>query len=312
VYQKHVTEFEKMSNISKTAMQVIKDNFYIPKLGIIDILVDKKDNTTKILFELEDKQKIETVVMEFDYGFSICLSTQVGCNMGCKFCASGLLKKVRDLHEYEIVNQLFVANQYINEKFNKNISNVVVMGIGEPFDNYENLKKALKIFTEPFGLGIGARHITVSTCGLIDKILTYAKDFPQCNLAVSLHAPNDTIRNKIMPVNTVYNINKLIGELRKYSKVVNRRITFEYLLLENVNDSKENANELANLLQGLNCYVNIILYNKISEHDFARSKNASQFAKTLKSNNINVTTRLERGLEIEAACGQLRAKYENN
>jgi 23S rRNA (adenine2503-C2)-methyltransferase len=300
-----------MTNLGKETVKIIEQNFFIPKLSIISTLVDKKDDTIKLLFGLEDNQKIETVVMKFDYGFSVCLSTQVGCNMGCKFCASGLLKKVRDLETHEIVNQFYIANQYIYEKYGKNITNIVVMGIGEPFDNYENLKKALKIFMEPFGLGIGARHITVSTCGIIPKILHYAQDFPQCNLAVSLHAPNDAIRNQIMPINQAYNIHALIAQLQKYSAIVNRKITFEYLLLQGVNDSQENAQELARLLKGINCYVNIILYNKISEHDFARSTNASLFAKTLKSNNINVTTRLERGLEIEAACGQLRAKYES-
>ncbi|MDR2846841.1 MAG: 23S rRNA (adenine(2503)-C(2))-methyltransferase RlmN [Mycoplasmataceae bacterium] len=310
VYEKLCTDFDVMSNLSKATIAILKNNFDFNYLQILETYIDPDDETTKFLLETNDKQRIETVIMKFNYGYSICISTQVGCNMGCKFCASGLLKKIRDLSTCEMVLQIITANQYLKKHKNAFISNVVVMGIGEPLDNYENLKRMLKIINEPFGLKLGSRKVTVSTCGLANKILTFAKDFPQTNLAISLHASNDTIRNKIMPIAAVYNIPKLLHTLHEYSAIVNRRITIEYLLLKDINDSSDCAMQLASLLKDLNCYVNLINYNNVSDHNFTRSTNSEQFAKILIANHINTTTRLERGLKINASCGQLRANYE--
>jgi 23S rRNA (adenine2503-C2)-methyltransferase len=299
-----------MSDLGKNTIAILEKKFSFQSLKIIETFIDKNDETTKFLLELTDGQIIETVIMKFSYGYSICISTQVGCNMGCKFCASGLLKKVRNLETMEMVGQIVLANKYLLEKKHAKISNVVVMGIGEPFDNYDNLKQTLTILNNPFGLKLGSRKLTVSTCGLIDKILVFAKDFPQTNLAVSLHAPNDTLRKKIMPIAQTYDLNKLINTLEQYCRIVNRRVTIEYLLLKDINDSKTCALELVSLLKNLNCYVNLINYNNVSDHNFSKSTNSEQFANVLIDNQINTTTRLERGLQINASCGQLRANYK--
>jgi 23S rRNA (adenine2503-C2)-methyltransferase len=250
--------------------------------------------------------------MKFDYGYSVCISTQVGCNMGCKFCASGLLKKIRNLSTDEMVLQILGVNEYLQRNSGAKVSNVVVMGIGEPFDNYENLSNALKIIKENHAIGIGSRHITVSTCGVAPKIIEFGNDFNQINLAISLHAPNNEIRDKIMPVNKAYPLQVLFNALRKYSSTVNRKITFEYLLLGGVNDSVQNAVELSKLVKEFECYVNLIIYNSVDEHSFKRSANSKSFAETLIHNGVKVTTRLERGSRISAACGQLRANHEKN
>ncbi len=310
LYQKNVSEFKEMKNISKSSIEVLEKVFHFNKLKLLTTLQDEKGDTMKFLFELNDGQKVETVLMKFNYGYSVCISTQVGCNMGCKFCASGLLKKIRNLETEEMVSQILYVNKFLIEKYKERVSNIVVMGIGEPFDNYENLKKAIQIVTDHNGLGIGSRHITVSTCGLVNKIMTFATDFPQVNLAVSLHAPNDTIRDQIMPVNQAFPLKQLITTLKLYEKATNRKITFEYLLLKGINDSKQNAGQLAELLKDMNCYVNIIQYNKVSEHSFEKSENQDEFAKLLIARKIKAITRLERGTKINAACGQLRSKYE--
>jgi len=310
IYKKNILDFSKFNNISKISREILSNTYFIGSLKIIKVLIDGKDETTKFLFELKDGERIETVLMKFNYGYSVCVSTEVGCNMGCKFCASGLLKKKRDLQSGEILLQILEVNKYLLEKKKSKISNIVVMGIGEPFDNYQNLKKALEILIDHKSMSIGARHITVSTCGLANKIVQFGKDFPQVNLAISLHASNDKIRDSIMPVNKAFNIATLFSELKKYAKFVNRKITFEYLLLKDINDSDENAHELVKLLKDFTCLLNIIKYNGISEHSFKRSERSQSFCKILLDSNINVTTRLERGLNIDAACGQLRSKYE--
>ncbi|GHU49491.1 23S rRNA (adenine(2503)-C(2))-methyltransferase RlmN [Bacilli bacterium] len=299
-----------MTNISKNSITILKENFVFNKLINIKTLIDDSDETTKFLFELTDGQRIETVLMKFNYGYSVCVSTQVGCNMGCKFCASGQLKKIRNLNVDEFVLQIIEVNKYLKNLNGKSISNIVIMGIGEPFDNYENLSSALKIFTNHFGINIGSRHITVSTCGLVPYIKKFGVDFPQVNLAISLHATNDKTRNSLMPINNKYNLKTLFDALHEYSDNCNRKITFEYLLLKDVNDSYENAIELTKLLKGLICYVNIIKYNSVSENNFVKSNNIGDFAKVLIAHGINTTTRLERGSKIDAACGQLRAKNE--
>ena len=252
LYEKRIESFTDITNIKKELIDSINKDFSINRLKIVDVQEDV--DVCKYLFELYDNEHIEAVLMKHDYGNSICVSSQVGCNMGCKFCESGRRRKIRNLETYEMVLQILM----IEKLFGKRISHVVVMGIGEPFDNYDNLIKFFRIINHPKGLAIGARHITVSTCGLVPKILEFS-EFPlQINLAISLHAPNDKIRNKIMPISKAYPMKELINSLKKYLEKTNRRITFEYILLKDVNDSLECAEELAKLVKGINCYINLI------------------------------------------------------
>ena len=272
------------------------------------IKVQREEDVNKYLFRLSDGNLIEAVLMFHDYGKSICVSSEVGCNMGCKFCESGRRKRVRGLEVYEMVEQILLVEEDIKDR----ISHVVVMGIGEPFDNYDNLIDFIKIINNDFGLGIGARHITVSTCGIIPKIKEFSNLDLQVNLAISLHAPNDEIRNKIMPINKAYPINELMKALKEYYSKTNRRITIEYVMLDSINDSDECALELTKLLKGLNCYVNLIPYNETQNISFKRTKmiQISRFYDILKKKGINVTIRREFGGSISAACGQLRSEEE--
>jgi 23S rRNA (adenine2503-C2)-methyltransferase len=297
-----------MTNIAKTSLTILEEAFDFNHLECVKKLTDKNEETIKFLFKLHDDQYIETVLMKFDYGYSVCISSQIGCNMGCKFCASGLLKKIRDLSVDELILQLVEVQSYLFKKENIKINNIVIMGIGEPFDNYVNIKNALNIFNNHHGLAIGSRHITVSTCGLVSKILEFAKDFPQVNLAISLHAPNDELRNKLMPINKAYDLKILIKTIKQYLTITNRRISFEYILLKDINDSNQHAEQLGKLLNGLLCYVNIIVYNQVNENEFKPSNRYLEFMNILKKYNIVVTKRLERGIKINAACGQLRAQ----
>lgn len=302
LYIKNVNDFYKMTNINKSLQEKLSNTFSLEFIKIIK----KQENelTSKYLFLLLDGNYIEAVLMRHDYGISVCVSSQVGCNMGCKFCESGRLKKVRDLEAYEIVEQIILIQNDIKER----IDSVVIMGIGEPFDNYDNIMKFIRIINNPFGINIGARHITVSTSGLVPKIKKFMNEDLQVNLAISLHAPSDEIRNKIMPVNKAYSISELIDTLKEYIKKTNRRVTIEYVMLNSVNDSYEDAINLANLLRGMNVYVNLIPYNETSHLEFKRSDNINNFYDTLKKCGINVTVRREFGGNIDAACGQLRAK----
>ena len=261
--------------------------------------------TNKYLFELSDGNLIEAVLMRHDYGLSVCVSSQVGCNMGCTFCESGRLKKVRDLKSGEIVRQILMIENDVNMR----ISSVVVMGIGEPFDNYANIMNFIRIINDPSGIAIGARHITVSTSGIVPRIYDYANEAIQTNLALSLHAPNNVLRNKIMRVNKAYPLDDVLKALKYYIEKTNRRVTIEYLLLDGVNDTIDCAKELAHLIKGLNAYVNLIPYNETSHIEYKKSKNETvmQFYDTLKKLGINVTVRREFGGSIDAACGQLRA-----
>ena len=247
--------------------------------------------------------------MNHDYGNSLCISSQVGCNMGCKFCESGRRKKVRNLTTGEMVEQILK----VEDESNLRISHVVIMGIGEPFDNYDNICNFIRIINHPKGLNIGARHITVSTCGLVPKILDFA-NFPyQVNLAISLHATNDKLRKEIMPIAKVYPLKDLINAIKVYLEKTNRRVTFEYIMLDGVNDKEEHALELVNLLKGINSYVNLIPYNETDALQYKRSKplTIAKFYDILKKNNITVTIRREFGGTISAACGQLRSKKED-
>ena len=306
LYKKRVNSFDSMSNIKKETLDILKKDFIINDISIVTYKEGK--DVIKFLFRLNDNQKVEAVLMKHDYGNSLCVSTQVGCNMGCKFCESGRLKKVRNLSTYEMNLQILKIEELLKIR----ISHVVLMGIGEPFDNYDNIIKFIKIINSGKGIDIGARHITVSTCGIVPKIKEFIKDGNQVNLAISLHAPNNEIRNKIMNINKVYDINLLIDTLKEYINKTNRRVTFEYIMLDGVNDSKECALELAELLKGMNCYVNLIPYNETSHIEFKKSsdEHIRLFLDTLKKNNINVTIRREFGGNVDAACGQLRANYE--
>lgn len=303
IYKKQVLSFDLMSNVSKTLREKLNSDFTLNTLEIKDRLAGQ--DTVKYLFKLSDGALIETVLMKHNYGNSVCVSSQVGCDMGCAFCASGVLKKVRNLEVSELVNQVMTIIH--NEKIR--IDSVVVMGIGEPMLNYDNVLNFIKIINNPKGLEIGARHITLSTCGIIPGIEALSKERMQVNLAWSLHAPDDATRNKIMPINKAYPISKVISALKSYITVTNRRVTIEYVMISNINDSEKDAINLAKLLKGMNVYVNLIPLNEIAENGFKKSdeKTIMNFYDTLKKNHINVTVRREYGGNINAACGQLRA-----
>jgi len=306
LYQKRVSSFLDMNNVSKKTIEKLQEDFVLEKL----VIIDKREDidVVKYLFKLEDNNKIEAVLMKHDYGNSLCISTQVGCNMGCHFCESGRLKKVRNLETYEMVLQILMVESDLNIR----ISHLVLMGIGEPFDNYDNVIKFIDIINNPKGIALGSRHITISTCGLVPKIKEFMNYDKQVNLAISLHAPNNEIRDKIMNINKVYRIEEVIKVVKEYIKKTNRRVTFEYIMLSGVNDSVDNAIELSSLLKGINCYVNLIPYNETSHIEFKKSNKESilKFYDTLKKNNINVTIRREFGSKVSAACGQLRSNYE--
>ena len=304
IYQKREEKIENFSNIKKEIRNRLEEDFKMELPEIIkretDVLVEK------FLFCLSDSEKIEAVLMRDDYGLSVCVSSQVGCNMGCKFCESGRLKKVRNLETYEMVGQILAIEKEIKER----ISRVVIMGIGEPLDNYENVMNFIKIINHPKGIAIGSRHITLSTCGIIPKIKLLS-DFPlQINLALSLHAPNDELRSKIMPINKAYPLMEVMETIKEYIKKTNRRVTIEYILLKEINDQMSHAKELAKLLKGMNVYVNLIPYNETNHIEFKKSTKSTinAFYETLQKEKINVTVRREFGKNISAACGQLRSK----
>ena len=306
LYDKKIKSIDEITDIKKSVLDKMEKDMSFDMIKLIK--VQREDDVNKYLFKLSDNNLIEAVLMFHDYGRSVCVSSEVGCNMGCKFCESGRRKRVRGLEVYEMVEQILLVEEDIKDR----ISHVVVMGIGEPFDNYDNLIKFFEIINHPKGLAIGARHITVSTCGIIPKILEFS-DFPlQINLAISLHAPNNNIRDKIMPINKVYPIDKLIPALKTYYSKTNRRITFEYIMLKDINDSIECALELADLVKGMNCYINLIPYNETNNIEFLRTNSIQimKFYDILKKNNIGVTIRREFGGNISAACGQLRSKKE--
>lgn len=313
LYIKRVTAFSEMTNLSKETINCLEEHFIINPLRQV-IVQEAKDGTVKYLFELPDKNMIETVLMRQEYGLSVCVTTQVGCNIGCTFCASGLLKKQRDLTAGEIVAQIMLVQHYFDQrKLDERVSHVVVMGIGEPFDNYANLMDFLHIINDPKGLAIGARHITVSTSGLVPKIKEFADNGLQVNLAISLHAPNNEVRTSIMRINRSFPIEKLMEAVDEYIDKTNRRVTFEYIMLRHVNDKPEHAKQLAELLKDKKklTYVNLIPYNPVSEHDqYSRSEREDvlKFYDVLKKNGINCVVRKEHGTDIDAACGQLRSK----
>lgn len=313
VYQwlyKGVSGFEEMTNLSKELRDKLQRETHVGNLKILAVQESSIDGTKKFLFGMEDGNSVESVFMKYKHGNSICISSQAGCRMGCKFCASTLRGLERNLTAGEIVGQITAAEHYTGEK----ISNVVVMGTGEPFDNYENISKFLHIANSKEGLNLGMRSFTVSTCGIIPKIKAFAEDFPQANLAISLHAPSDEKRSLNMPINTRYPMEELLNACREYTKAGNRRITFEYALVKGLNDSKKDAEELASKLKGMLCHVNLIPLNSVEETGMKGSSraHAQEFKGILEKRGIPATVRRELGSDIDAACGQLRLKnYEN-
>lgn len=301
LYKKKVSSFSEMKNIGKDTITYLNNNFIIDRLKIIKEET-AKDKTTKFLFKLNDNNLIESVIMPHEYGNSVCISTEVGCLIGCSFCASGLFGRKRSLTLNELVLQIIEISKKVA------ISSVVLMGIGEPFLNYDNVISFIKILNNPASFGLGARKITVSTSGIVPKIKEFAKLDIQANLAISLHSPFDKIRDKLVPTNKKYKIAELIDSLKEYQKNTNRRIAIEYLMLSGVNDRKVDAKELVKLFSNMNVYFNLIPYNEVVEYNYKRSskKNILAFLDYLKKSGFDVTIRKEYGSDINAACGQLR------
>ncbi|USK35654.1 23S rRNA (adenine(2503)-C(2))-methyltransferase RlmN [Bacillus sp. F19] len=308
LYIKRAASFEEMSNLSKALRSKLDEHFVLTTLKTI-IQQTSNDGTMKFLFELHDGYSIETVLMRHEYGNSVCVTTQVGCRIGCTFCASTLGGLKRNLEAGEIVAQVVKVQKALDE-LGERVSHVVIMGIGEPFDNYDEMMGFLKIINHDDGLNIGARHITVSTSGIIPKIYKFADEHLQINFAVSLHAPNTELRSRLMPINKAYKLPELMEAIEYYVNKTGRRVSFEYGLFGGVNDQVEHAEELAKLIKHLKCHVNLIPVNYVPERDYVRTprEQIDLFEKTLKKRGINVTTRREQGHDIDAACGQLRAK----
>lgn len=313
IYEKKARDFEEMTDISKSFREVLKQKYCL-KLPSIYTKQLSSDGTIKLLVNLEDGCQVECVLMRYNYGCAACVSSQVGCNMGCTFCSSGILGKKRNLSADEMVGQILVLNQLLKEE-NKGqrVTHVTIMGTGEPFDNYEPVLDFIKIVNHPKGLAIGARHITVSTCGIVEGIYRYSDEHLQTNLAISLHAPNNELRNKLMRINRAYPLEKVMEAVRYYEKETNRRVTYEYLLLENINDTKEHARQLIELIKGTMGYVNLIPYNetnKFAEFHRSSGNRVHAFLDYLMKSGVTATIRKEFGSDIDAACGQLKAKVE--
>ena len=311
LYKKRVKSFDEMNDISLSFREELKKNFdfFLPT---IDVMEKSKDGTIKCLFKLRDGERVEGVLMHYVYGYSVCVSSQVGCNMSCAFCASGLLKKKRNLTPDEMLGQVLAFDEILRKDGN-HVTHCVVMGTGGPFDNYDNVLSFIRILNSPFALDIGARHITVSTCGVVPSILRFGKEGLQVNLAISLHAPTNELRDKLMPINKAYPLEKLIPAIIQYGNDSNgRRVTFEYMLIKGVNDSIEDAKKLERLIRPTFGYVNLIPYNPVVENGYERADDESVtlFHNYLLSKKVKSTIRKEFGSDIDAACGQLRAKYE--
>lgn len=301
---KGVKNFSEMTNIKKDLRLKLEESSYIGKLEIVNQLVSKIDGTIKYLLMLQDSNVIECVLMKYIHGLTVCISSQVGCKMGCSFCASTKTGFDRNLSAGELIDQIIT----IQKDVGKRISNVVLMGIGEPLDNYDNVIKFLRILNDENGLNIGFRHISLSTCGIVPKILKLAKQNIPLTLSISLHAPNDELRSQLMPINKKYCIDKLIEACKIYTRKTKRRITFEYALINKLNDTKENALMLVNKIKGMLCHVNLIPVNTIEGEAYVKSsrENIENFKNILKQHKIEATIRRELGSDIAAACGQLR------
>ncbi|MBR6701454.1 MAG: 23S rRNA (adenine(2503)-C(2))-methyltransferase RlmN [Firmicutes bacterium] len=303
---KGVRSFDEMKNISKDLKEKLSEKADLEALELETVQVSKKDGTRKYLFRLSDGEFVESVLMEYSYGNTVCISTQAGCRMGCAFCASCEGGLIRNLTTGEILDQVLAVSKDIGEK----VDNVVVMGVGEPFDNYDNLTGFIDNINDKNGFNMGMRSITVSTCGLVPEIKRFAKEYPQVTLAISLHAPNNELRNRLMPVNRKYELKTLLAACREYVKTTNKRITFEYILIEGVNDTAKQAKELADILKGLLCHINLIPFNGVIGKEFVATKRekAEDFKETLKELGFEATVRRELGSDIDGACGQLRSK----
>ena len=314
LFEKLKTDFHDMSDISSSLADDLSERYYITAPEIVSKLVSKLDGTEKYVLGLRDGNIIETVLMRYQHGNTVCVSTQVGCRMGCAFCASTKNGFVRSLLPSEILSQIETVTREHMAEDGFRVSNVVLMGIGEPLDNYDNVIRFLHLVNDSSGLGIGYRHISLSTCGLVPGINKLAKEELPITLSISLHAPNDAIRDTTMPINHKYNIDTLLSACREYQKICGRRISFEYALIDGVNDSREHALELARRLKGIMCHVNLIPVNTIKEKNFKKStKNAVElFTKTLNDSKINATVRRKLGSDIDAACGQLRNNHMEN
>lgn len=309
VHGKLVSDFDEMTNLSKNLREKLREDFYESPLTILKKQVSKRKDTAKYLFSLPDGNTVESVWMKYHHGNSVCISSQVGCRMGCTFCASTLGGLVRSLTAGEMLSQIYEIQKETGER----VSNVIVMGMGEPLDNYDNLIRFIRMLSDENGLHISQRNITVSTCGLVGKIYRLAEEKLQITLAISLHAPNDDIRRQTMPVANKYSVDEIIKACRYYEEKTGRRITFEYSMIKGVNDSKENAEELANLVKGMNCHINLIPLNEVKERNCLRSddRDILDFKIILEKKRKTVTIRREMGSDIDAACGQLRKKFSD-
>ena len=310
IHEKHVDTFEEMTNVSKKLIELLKEKTYLTSLKKEEVQISKLDGTRKYLFLLEDGNVIESVLMRYKHGNSVCISSQVGCRMGCRFCASTLDGLVRGLTAGEMLDQIYQIGKDTGER----ISNVVVMGTGEPLDNYDNLLKFIELLTDEHGINISQRNLTVSTCGIVPRMRELAEQKLSITLALSLHASNQQKRLELMPVANKYEIHEVIDACKYYFEQTGRRITFEYSLVGGVNDTDEDARQLSQLIRGINCHVNLIPVNPIKERDYVQSnaKVIEAFKNKLEKAGINVTVRREMGRDIDGACGQLRKRYKDN
>ncbi len=307
LHQKRITDFSQMTNISAQLQDKLDNYFCIKKLNVVRKLESSRDNTVKYLYEFSDGNYVETVLMEYNHGYSLCISTQVGCKMGCKFCASTIAGFKRNLEPSEMLLQLYETERNSGVK----VSSIVLMGIGEPLDNFDNVIKFLNILSSDNGTNMSLRHVSLSTCGLVDRINELAQLKYGLTLSISLHSPDDEARSEIMPVNNRYNINQLISACKNYIDKTGRRISFEYAVIDGVNDTQSDALKLSKLLKGMICHVNLIPVNKIKERNYnSTHKSAQRFQKYLTDLGINATIRRTLGTDIDAACGQLRREYE--
>ena len=302
LHQKRAAAFEDMKNLPQAFREQLAARGTIAKVTIEKKLVSQLDGTVKYLFSLPDGETVECVVMRYKHGLSICLSTQVGCKMGCSFCASTLAGYVRDLTAAEILDQIYTAADDLGER----IGNIVLMGIGEPLDNYQNVLDFIRLVTDSRGMDLSPRHITLSTCGIVPGILKLADEGLPITLSISLHAPNDALRDQLMPVNRKYRIHQVLAACRQFEQKTGRRISFEYTLIDGVNDSRDCARQLADLCRGLMCHVNLIPVNKVQETGYTQSHQVTQFQAWLQDRGVNATVRRTLGQDISAACGQLR------
>lgn len=313
LHTKNAKSFEEMTNLPKDLREKLSDSYEIKNCEIERKLVSKLDGTVKYLFRLNDGEFVESVLMKYKYGYTVCVSSQVGCNMKCSFCASTIDGCVRSLFPSEILSQVYEIERD-NSDTELRVSHIVMMGMGEPLENYENVLKFLELITDENGKNISARHISVSTCGVVPKIYDLIEKHPQFTLSVSLHAPNDEIRSRIMPVNKKWHVDELLEACRRYTQTTGRRISFEYAMMSGINDTDECALELVNKLKGMLCHVNLIPANEVRENDYVRSGNSRivSFSNILNSNGINTTVRRSLGGDIDASCGQLRRKHTNS